>query len=64
MGLVPAGSQLNFDVIGHASTGHSWTEAVHGMVAMSISGEARLAEVKVFTGIAVKEFHFREFYFC
>lgn len=51
-------------MIGHASTGHSWTEAVHGMVAMSISGEARLAEVKVFTGIAVKEFHFREFYFC
>ena len=59
--LVSAGSHLNLDVIGHARTSHSCAKGMHGVVAMSISGEARLAEVKVLAGIAVEEFRFREF---
>lgn len=53
--LVAAWRHLNADSLGHRGAGDSWFKPMARVVAMSISGEAWLAEIKVLTNLTVQE---------
>lgn len=54
--LVAAGRELHTDCLRQESSSNSRFKCVTGVVAMCILGEARLAQIKIFTGLAVEKF--------
>jgi hypothetical protein len=55
MKLVASSAHLDLDVLGHHGAGNSGDESVLGVVAMTVLGEAWLAEIEIIAGSAVKE---------
>jgi hypothetical protein len=60
--LIAAGRHLDTNPLGHRGAGDGWFKTMARVVAMSISGEARLTEIKVITDLAMQELRLSVFY--